>query len=389
MQDAVARKSGAGAAGSGFFTRIESLRGVAAFMVAVFHSIHLLPVDGVERLYARTAFELEGIHTAVARLWMAVFNGGAAVSLFFVISGFVLRLALERDTRAAPDVVTSFAARRFFRIYPALAANLVAMFVALWATHLLWPAAVHEAPTPGDLLENLVLLAPSTNGATWSLQVEFLAVPFVLAGHFIAKRFGARGLLVFVAFLLAAVFERWLLFRVGLIANHMFMFGFGVLVADFAPRLAAKLTRRSAGGLLALGVALLLGARLVVRYYSKWSLLLEGVGGALVVALVAFGPTLRPIAWLDSQRVRALGRISYSFYLWHPVFLMAFAGPAVIALTPPAVLAAWPLACALLIAVLSIPPTWFAAKLSYAWVEQGAIGFGRRQEKRLLAAVAR
>ena len=387
--DAVAQSSGERGADSRFFPRIESLRGVAALMVAVFHSIHLLPIDGVDKLYLRTVFDLEGPATVVARLLMGVFNGAAAVSLFFVISGLVLRLALDRETRGPDAVATSFVARRFFRIYPALGTNLLMMFAVGWALHLAWPAAYTSAPTPTALLRNLMLVDVPINGATWSLQVEFLAVPFFLAAHFATRRFGSRAIVVFVLFLILALFRSRLFFRFHLVSDFMFMFGLGMVVADFAPRLIARLTRRRAGGLFALGVALLLGARLVIGYTSRWSLLVEGIGGAIVVALVTYGPAIRPIAWLDPAPVRALGRISYSFYLYHPLFLMTFVGPLLGSPVLATGRAEWPLVLGLAIALVTIPPTWLVGALSHRLVERGAIGFGRRQEKRLLAAVAR
>src|SRR5438094_6526062 len=44
-------RSGARRAAPHFFTRVESLRGLAALSVAVFHSIHLLPVDGIAQFH--------------------------------------------------------------------------------------------------------------------------------------------------------------------------------------------------------------------------------------------------------------------------------------------------------------------------------------------------
>ena len=60
-----------------FNHRLESLRGVAAMMVAVGHAF--LAIDAPYRAG-----------------WFQIFNGHAAVRLFFVLSGYVLGLALAR-----------------------------------------------------------------------------------------------------------------------------------------------------------------------------------------------------------------------------------------------------------------------------------------------------
>ena len=120
----------------GFIIALESIRGLAALSVALFHSFHLLPVDGV-RVYDRTLWNIPSTDGLLMRLIMIPFNGGAGVSLFFVLSGFVLALSLYRDDRQAAAKAGSFFARRIFRIYPTLAINivLIAVVIAAIATY--------------------------------------------------------------------------------------------------------------------------------------------------------------------------------------------------------------------------------------------------------------
>ena len=98
-----------------FIIALESIRGLAALSVALFHSFHLLPVNGV-RVYNTTIWNVPSADGLLMRLTMVLFNGGAAVSLFFVLSGFVLALSLHRDERQVGAKASSFFVRRTFRI---------------------------------------------------------------------------------------------------------------------------------------------------------------------------------------------------------------------------------------------------------------------------------
>lgn len=80
---------------------IDSLRGLAAYYIVIYH-LALLPIPNLRvPLWARNV-----VHT-----------GGTGVSLFFVISSFTLYLTMERRVKE-PLKIVSFFLRRFFRIAP-------------------------------------------------------------------------------------------------------------------------------------------------------------------------------------------------------------------------------------------------------------------------------
>ncbi|MGB8266704.1 MAG: acyltransferase [Candidatus Velthaea sp.] len=95
--------------------------------------------------------------------------GPFGVALFFLISGFVIPISLERQTRAG------FLLARAFRIYPAymvalaIELGVVALSAALWHQ----PAIVH----PRLILANLLLITdivnvPSIDLVNWTLTIE-------------------------------------------------------------------------------------------------------------------------------------------------------------------------------------------------------------------------
>src|SRR5580693_2297715 len=179
-------------ANKGFFPGLESLRGVAALSVAIFHAVTLIGIGG-QRVHETTIWNVSGLLEAELRLLTVLFNGTAAVSLFFVLSGFVLMLSLRRGDAGLALKAGDFVAARLARIYPALLINLIVMCIVLSAgvaTGVLpstWPV-----PSWGDFVTNALLLAPNVNGASWTLKVEIEAIAYVFLAYAAWTRFGPR-----------------------------------------------------------------------------------------------------------------------------------------------------------------------------------------------------
>jgi peptidoglycan/LPS O-acetylase OafA/YrhL len=94
--------------------------------------------------------------------------GARGVQLFFIISGFVIFMTLER-TRSAMDFVVS----RFARLYPAYWA---AMYFTI-AVVLISPVANYEPESLTQVLANITMWhslfrIPHVDGAYWTLYVE-------------------------------------------------------------------------------------------------------------------------------------------------------------------------------------------------------------------------
>jgi len=163
-----------------FWHRLESLRGIFALTVAVHHAyMMILAQDSAAR---------------VVRGVQGIFYGQGAVLAFFILSGLVLGQSLRRST---DGVFRPFYIRRFFRIYPTLAASVI-----LGAVLVLWGLgsgenvaasssfrAWYRPPLTGLMvLKNLILYDFALNNVTWTLWVEIVGSFFLPFFHVLSGR---------------------------------------------------------------------------------------------------------------------------------------------------------------------------------------------------------
>ena len=142
-------------------SELDSVRGLAAFVVLLHHLWEVtLPDQNSFPLHGFPGFGHDRLIDVA--FWICVsplrllFNGHAAVGLFFVLSGFALMKSLEGPRRVP---YRSFVVRRFFRIYPPFA---LVILIAATASALIRPQAI-----PGRDWLNDYWRTPVTSGLVW------------------------------------------------------------------------------------------------------------------------------------------------------------------------------------------------------------------------------
>lgn len=308
---------------------LESLRGLMALWVVVHH---ILPTAGIDSGAWRGPLRLLG-------------QGGYAVEVFILLSGFVIFLLLDR----AREPFVTFIGRRALRLFPAylvcLAASVLLVDVALETLHALpWEhehnaqrmrfleqSREHFAPhllAHATLLHGLVpdTLLPGTDyafmGQAWSISLEwqfYLVAPafFALA----VRRSGAVA--AAVAGALAFLGQRYLGASPAFLPAYGYLFLIGAASYALwraAPRIGLSAPEWSA--------AIVAGTASVLVTTGSPSLF---IWTPIVLALAArrarsAAALARWITWpLSLRPAKALGRISYSVYLSHMVVLYAVA----------------------------------------------------------------
>ncbi len=363
-----------------FFPALESLRGIAALGVTLFHVqwSHSLKDSGL------------------------ALNSWLFVDLFFVLSGFVIAHTYQAGLQT-PEAAGRFAMRRFFRLYPLHLATL-AGFVGL---HLVFVFVLGRGPQESgftasnepfvqQLLAHLMLLhatgvTPTTgfNGPSWSISAEAFAY-LVFALVAISPLWRTARAMTFAALavlglaLLLAISPNDSLFSTADAGIWRALYGFAMgALAQMALAWARDALADKpglAGGVQAAALAAALAFIICFGINSPITLIAPLVFIAPILALAA-APSGAPARWLSHPWLVGLGAISYSIYLVH--FLVALVMKEVAARMPGAidggtaevVLATWKgdllvLAYGAIVIIASV--------ITYRLIEAPARDFGRR-----------
>jgi peptidoglycan/LPS O-acetylase OafA/YrhL len=261
--------------------------------------------------------------------------GWCGVSLFFVLSGFLIT-GLILDAGSSPRFYKNFFARRGLRIWPAYWLLLLLYYIVVPLLSEGPHAMLREcfsAPWPWLLLfvQNLRPLAlPGAIGPTWSLALE---QQFYVFWAPVARSLRPRWL-VFVALAMYAASSLMRLLHPAWLTpthtlGHLDGLAVGSLIATALRTrpwpLAAWRWIARAG--LALGVC---GIALALHHGSAFtdSLLALGFGGMLLAALLGQAAA-RPTIYCRTLTVRPLlfvGKVSYGLYVMHIFVFTMIAG---------------------------------------------------------------
>lgn len=347
---------------------IEGMRFYAAFLV---YLVHLVGSYSTEYLRIPEAdFQVTSanpLHSGLAYLA----DGHHGVDVFFIISGFLMaRIVLDGQQFNYGRFIWN----RFLRIYPAFLASLVTMTVV-------WMLLFQAPFKPVDFLLNLVfanaipnLGITAYNYVSWSLGYEFafyFIVPvLVVMSRHVDRRIAAGLLLVGALVAIPDPVVRM---------KGLFV---GALIGTFAD----NALRRAASWL---PLSLLLCAYvLLVAMKGVGSLTYLQFYYALLVCLsalfikIVFGQSFLT-DFFSSPRMGDLGKLSYSFYLWHPLCVAV----TLHFILPKAGVTEFPVITAILLTVVSLSLTLGISAGSYRVFESWY--FLRRKKEVAADAIAK
>lgn len=291
---------------------LVGLRALAAGMVFIYHLRNMSYFTGVPQDI------LTGVFGA----------GSSAVSLFFVLSGFVLAWS-----HVAGAAITTTWWRRFVRIYPL---HIVGLMAAVGVGATMYPSI--QTNDAHALLANAGLVSAwradwwqAGNPVSWSLVCEaffYLLFPFLIRGVQRLSTFGVVAITVIslvatwcVPFLLAEVLPEVSAYSNPASRLPEFIFGIGI----------ATLMRHHGW----VGPRLIVSAPVAILGYTVASLNTQSPLSAAAFTLVGFGLLIAALARRDLEHKRGIlstrafavaGKASFAFYVIHLLCLQAVLG---------------------------------------------------------------
>jgi peptidoglycan/LPS O-acetylase OafA/YrhL len=223
---------------------------------------------------------------------------------------------------------------------------------------------------------NLLMIRSDINGVMWSVTVECAATPLILLSVWLYLKHRERPLWGLIAVLLALSSWGPYVHLLGGFTNltPLYAFVVGVLMHFQGARFAAWIRPGLVTFTGIAGIALFCFCG--TRTQSALILLLECWSAATLIVLVAQYPAMGLFKPLDFASTRFYGRISYSFYLLHPLGIeFAFR------ITKPLAINAFgvPLSITLILyTISSILLTTPIAHLAWRFIETPCIRYGRR-----------
>ncbi len=353
---------------------LDGLRGFAAVAVVFYHAIlhnDLLLIDRVLHQPLQSALS---VRDALTKLALVLQNGEMAVFVFFVLSGAVLRLSLDRRTHQRPVITcVAFTVVRLLRLYPPLLACLLFFYVLSVAGIPGYPQFEFR-----QLLENATLLKISMHGPSTTIQAEVMAIPFILCAWLLRRSIGLPGLMmIFVYGILALEFSR-LVFS--LPNMHAYLFAFIADMVAAEPMLRPLIQQVPATSWW-LVFCVLIFCRTFHPQSSLTALVAMVISAALLVSGLLYGQRGSLSRMLEGRYAQLIGRVSFSLYLFNvPVLYLLWAYTDTLI---------WPKTHALeagfLIGLLSLALTLPLAWASQQWIERWSVSLGHRLNRATVA----
>lgn len=286
------------------FMELESLRGLAALLVVLFHCPRWVPAI-YDNQFVR--------------------NGNYAVTFFFVLSGFVICNAYADRLHTAKDVLR-FQLLRLGRLYPLHLTFLLG--IVLYETARVAVGLDPLSPNfdLSHFWQHLFLLqawsgegALAFNGPAWSISVELAAYLLFALVVLVASRWKGWAFGAIVAFALLAMV---LPLPIPAVLRHGFL---GFFIGALTALLAQRLPERSMPAWVAPVALAGLVALLSVPRPGQWYIAVICPVAAILVLALARGRNSWFSTALRAGPLTLLGAWSYSIYLSHVLVLHLFA----------------------------------------------------------------
>ncbi|MEO0550737.1 MAG: acyltransferase [Pseudomonadota bacterium] len=313
--------------------------------------------------------------------------GSLGVRVFFVISGFLITYLLLREHKERGSIgIRSFYIRRVFRLLPVYYVYLLVVFI------LQMTIGIRE--TTGSwfgsitYMRNMFGNGDSLTVHFWSLSVEeqfYVFMPFIVVLCLMSKHYLKLLGAVFASFLVIGLVARTVpcasesfvcerLMAPRSILKYIDSLGVGCLLAVLFFSGVVKVQKRL------WGIEFILMAAIIGTPYVLWPYEIKApiqlIQAVLIASLIVYclSSTSALYGVMNSSPAIWIGRLSYSLYVWHMLFIVHFYGD----VAPDIWLMDWK---------FWLIPSVACACASYFFLEKPLRKVGHRLSKRLTSQI--
>jgi peptidoglycan/LPS O-acetylase OafA/YrhL len=329
---------------------LDSMRGLAALMVAFYHSLR--PIADIPH----------------DRGLLDILNGHTAVVFFFLLSGFVLSGSLSKCSNTDVRILSGYWIKRIFRLYPLVffAIIFTAICAAFYSTSQEWVRISPWVAKIIDLSKNLsgvreyasllTLNVTYLNSPLWTIKTEIICSIILPLLILPSNRYPLLMPVILGLLYLFYNESSWC-------SRYMLHFYIGYIIwkyAAHAERISLKITY--------FGFILSVFLLFLSNFFTLHSLCqILAVSSLLFLLVPCKIPKLR--SFLESRPLQTLGRISFSFYALHwPIMLLSLSFLQVY--LPKAFLAGHPYMKGILIFFVSVSVLFPIAMLTERFIER-------------------
>ena len=281
---------------------LDDLRGIAIICVIIYH-------------YSLYSNSISDTVVEFSKNFRDLFNlGSFAVSLFFLISGFVIALSLNKNDKI--KTVKKFIIKRFFRLYPTYWLSILAIVTAVYLLDLKNQYSIRDILFNFTMFQDLFHIQ-NIDGVYWTLAIELKF--YILSAIFYFLGYLKNIKYIFAIFLLLSMITLFLSYFDGekgyfnLTISYLLLMYLGTA---FYFRYKKTITNND----------LYIMILFTILYFILYTFMaLERGGGELfgygistIVAILIFLWTIDFKSHISSI-TRFFGEISYSLYLFHQV----------------------------------------------------------------------
>lgn len=300
---------------------LDGIRGLLSLVVVLNHSFLVVAIPAFANVWGQDYLKFFDLPSKIQQIMMILGNGGTAVSMFFVMSGYVLNYSLSKFEWGVTGYLR-FLWKRFIRLYPAFFFTILLISTARWLgfDYQTFPHAstwyhwwMNFNLDLKEFLLNAIFVNINLGGVTWTLRVIVLMSFFAPFLYYLAKK-----LTPWQNFLFALLLT-YLSFNLLNLNNfrdfrYVYMFYLGLIIPQFK-----YFFESFPKWLIHLALPIMVYVMFTVRYQTN-----EYRGGVwesyiswFILGLVIYQSSLKIFSFLTKPWLLFIGKISYSLYLIH------------------------------------------------------------------------